>query len=50
MYLPDELEILSQNMKYGMPLGEFRPHKVVYRPIQCFFEPSVLYFNKFYVN
>ena len=49
-------------MKYGMPLLEFREivksHgnnlftllNYVYRPIECFFELSVVYFNIFYVN
>ena len=53
----------SQNMKSGMPLREFRQitiyisHDknlfilliVVYRPIEYFFEPSVMYFNIFHV-
>ena len=49
-------------MKSGMPLREFRKITIshgnnlftllicVYRPIECFFEPCVMYFNIFYVN
>ena len=52
----------SQDIKSGMPLSEFRqitiPHGnilltlliCVHRPIECFFEPSVMYFNIFHVN
>ena len=52
----------SQNIKYDMPLGEFRKITIshgnslftllicVHRPIECLFEPSVMYFNIFYVN
>ena len=50
-----------QNMKSDMPLGELGKITIshddnytllicVYRPIECFFEPSVMYFNLFYVN
>ena len=54
--------MLSENMKSGMPLKEFRQINIynginlfillicVHRPIECFFEPSVMYFNIFYVN
>ena len=54
--------MLSQTMKSGMPLREFRQINIyhgnnsftllicVYRSIECFFEPSVMYFNIFYVN
>ena len=52
----------SQNMKYDMPLREFRKITIshdntlftllicVHRPIECLFEPSVMYFNIFYMN
>ena len=52
----------SQNMKYDMPLMEFRNIIIshgnslftllnyVHRPVECFFEPSVMYFNIFYVD
>ena len=52
----------SQNIKSGMPLMEFRKFTIshsgnlstllicVYRPIECYFEPSVMYLNLFYVN
>ena len=52
----------SQNMKSGMPLREFRKITIsqdnnlfsllicVCRPIECFFEPSVMHFIIFYVN
>ena len=52
----------SQNMKSGMPLKEFIPINIyhgnnlftliicVHRHIECFFEPSVMYFNIFYVS
>ena len=52
----------SQNLKPGMPLREFRKITIshdnnlfnliicVHRPIECFFEPSVMYFNICYVN
>ena len=54
--------MLSQNMKSGMPLREFRLIKIyngnnlftllicVNRPIECLFEPYVMYFYIFYVN
>ena len=49
-------------MKYDMPLREFRKITIshdntlftllicVHRPIECLFEPSVMYFDIFYVN
>ena len=52
----------SQNKKYDMPLREFKKITIshgnslftllicVHRPIECLFEPSVMYFNIFYVN
>ena len=50
-----------KNMKSDMPLEEFRKITIshynkytllicLYRPIECLFEPSVMYFNLFYVN
>ena len=56
------MEMSSQNMKYDMPLREFRKITTtndntlftllicVHRPIECLFEPSVMYFNIFYMN
>ena len=52
----------SQDIKSGMPLGEHRQITIshdnnlftllicVYRPIECFFEQSVKYFDIFRVN
>ena len=52
----------AQNIKYDMPLREFKNITIshgnslftllicVNRPIECFFEPSVMYFNIFHVN
>ena len=49
-------------MKYDMPLREIRKITIshdntfftllicVHRPIECLFEPSVMYFNIFYMN
>ena len=51
-----------KNLKYDMPLREFRKIIIsydntlftllicVHRPIECLFEPSVMYFNIFYMN
>ena len=56
------MEMSSQNMKYDMPLREFRKITIshdntlitllicVHRPIECLFEPSVMYFIIFYMN